>query len=42
VLSGEAEPPAWSAAGSAEVFTAEATPLVREQYAAVRELTGKQ
>lgn len=39
VLSGDDEPPAWSAAGSAEVISGEAAPRVREQYAAVRELT---
>ncbi|MDM7830449.1 xylulokinase [Cellulomonas edaphi] len=40
LLSGAAEPPAWSAAAAAEVHEAPATPEVREQYAAVRELTG--
>ena len=39
VLSGTDEPPAWSAAGSAEVFSGAADPRVREQYAAVRDLT---
>jgi len=39
VLSGSDTPPAWDAAGSAEVYSAEAAPQVREQYAAVRELT---
>ncbi|MCR6649503.1 MAG: xylulokinase [Cellulomonas sp.] len=39
VLSGTDEPPAWSAAGSAEVFTAAPDARVREQYAAVRDLT---
>ncbi|MBT0993194.1 xylulokinase [Cellulomonas sp. DKR-3] len=39
VLSGDDEPPAWSAAGSAEVVSGEPAPRVREQYAAVRELT---
>ncbi|WP_456825424.1 xylulokinase [Cellulomonas sp. P5_E12] len=40
VLSGAATPPSWSAAGEAAVFTGAPVPLVREQYAAVRELTG--
>jgi xylulokinase len=40
VLSGAATPPSWSAAGEASVFTGDPVPLVREQYAAVRELTG--
>jgi xylulokinase len=40
VLSGAALPPAWTAAGSAEVYRADPEPRVREQYAAVRELTG--
>ena len=39
VLSGSEQAPAWSAAGESEVYTADATPRVREQYAAVRELT---
>lgn len=39
VLSGQDQAPAWSAAGSAETFTAPAAPHVREQYAAVRDLT---
>jgi xylulokinase len=39
VLSGATTPPAWSSAGAAEVFAADAVPQVREQYAAVRELT---
>jgi len=39
VLSGRDTPPAWSAAGESEVYTAESTPQVRAQYAAVRELT---
>ena len=38
VLSGEDEPPAWQIGGS-QTFTGTAQPLVREQYAAVRELT---
>src|SRR6478609_4664473 len=40
VLSGAAQPPAWSSASSAETYTGDPVPLVREQYAAVRELTG--
>jgi xylulokinase len=40
VLSGADEPPAWSSASDVETYTAEAAPRVREQYAAVRELTG--
>lgn len=40
VLSGAATPPSWSAAGEATVFRGDPVPLVREQYAAVRELTG--
>jgi len=40
VLSGSATPPSWSAAGEASVFTGDPVPLVREQYAAVRDLTG--
>lgn len=39
VLSGAQEPPAWTASGAPEVFSAEAAPRVREQYAAVRDLT---
>lgn len=39
VLSGAATAPSWSAAGASEVQRAEPTPGVREQYAAVRELT---
>lgn len=39
VLSGAAQPPAWTAAGDPEVYAAEAAPRVREQYAAVRDLT---
>jgi xylulokinase len=39
VLSGAEEPPAWTAAGQAEVHEADPTPHVREQYAAVRDLT---
>ena len=38
VLTGGA--PTWSAASEATVHTAEPQPLVRAQYAAVRELTG--
>jgi xylulokinase len=40
VLSGADTPPVWTAAGAAEVYRADAAPQVREQYAAVRELTG--
>ncbi len=39
VLSGEDAPPAWSAASDAEVMTGAPEPVVREQYAAARELT---
>lgn len=39
VLSGSERPPAWTAAGEAEVYEADPAPHVREQYAAVRELT---
>lgn len=39
VLSGSDTPPAWSASSGAEVMTGEPTPVVREQYAAARELT---
>lgn len=39
VLSGADQPPAWTAAAEAEVFRADPEPRVREQYAAVRELT---
>ncbi|MEV7973815.1 xylulokinase [Cellulomonas sp. NPDC089187] len=39
VLSGDDSAPGWSAAGESEVYSAEPTPRVREQYAAVRELT---
>ncbi|WP_431837512.1 xylulokinase [Cellulomonas sp. Y8] len=38
-LRGSGQPPAWTAAGEAEVYEADAAPRVREQYAAVRELT---
>jgi xylulokinase len=38
-LSGTEQPPAWTAAGEAEVHEADPTPHVREQYAAVRDLT---
>ncbi|GEL95728.1 xylulokinase [Cellulomonas composti] len=40
VLSGDDAPPSWSAAGDAEVYRGDSQPRVREQYAAVRELTG--
>lgn len=39
VVSGSDQPPAWTAAGEAEVYEADPAPHVREQYAAVRELT---
>lgn len=39
VLSRAEEPPAWTAAGEAEVFEADPAPVVRSQYAAVRDLT---
>ena len=39
VLSGAAQPPAWSAAATAETYTGEPVARVREQYAAVRDLT---
>ncbi|MBF0687251.1 MAG: xylulokinase [Cellulomonas sp.] len=39
VLSGSDTPPAWSASTGAEVMTGEPTPVVREQYAAARDLT---
>ncbi|HEY0187098.1 MAG TPA: xylulokinase [Cellulomonas sp.] len=39
VLAGTGTPPAWTSAGSAEVYRADAAPVVRAQYAAVRELT---
>jgi xylulokinase len=38
-LSGDARPPRWTGAAAAEVFQAPAAPHVREQYAAVRDLT---
>ncbi len=38
-LSGEDLPPRWSANAGAEIFQAPAAPHVREQYAAVRDLT---
>ncbi|WNB85298.1 xylulokinase [Cellulomonas sp. ATA003] len=38
-LTGGATAPRWTAAGDAEVFSAPAEPAVREQYAAVRDLT---
>lgn len=38
-LSGAEHAPAWAAAGEADVYRAESAPRVREQYAAVRELT---
>ncbi|WP_315096483.1 xylulokinase [uncultured Cellulomonas sp.] len=40
VLSGSATPPAWSSASEATTYRADPVPQVREQYAAVRELTG--
>ena len=40
VLSGSATAPSWSAASEATVFTGAPVARVREQYAAVRELTG--
>jgi xylulokinase len=40
VLSGSEAPPAWSAASEATTYRGDPVPLVREQYAAVRELTG--
>lgn len=40
-LIGGSEPPSWDAAAVA-VYSARATPAVREQYAAVRELTARQ
>ena len=39
VLSGQDAPPAWSASSGAEVMTGEPTPVVRDQYAAARDLT---
>jgi xylulokinase len=39
VLSGAEQPPAWTAAGEAEVVEADPAPVVRTQYAAVRDLT---
>ena len=39
VLSGSDTPPAWSASSGAEVMTGEPTPVVRQQYAAARDLT---
>ncbi|WP_158375099.1 xylulokinase [Cellulosimicrobium cellulans] len=39
VLSGSEQPPAWTAAGESELYEADPAPHVREQYAAVRELT---
>jgi len=38
VISGAAEPPQWSIEG-AETFSGTSEPIVRQQYAAVRELT---
>ncbi|MFI2753108.1 xylulokinase [Cellulomonas sp. P22] len=38
-LAGSTHAPAWASAAEVEVFTAEPAPRVREQYAAVRELT---
>lgn len=40
VLSGSATPPSWSSASEATVFRGAPVAQVREQYAAVRELTG--
>lgn len=40
VLSGDEAAPAWTASATAEVFTGAPVPAVRDQYAAVRELTG--
>ncbi len=39
VLGGGDQPPAWTAAGEAEVYEAEPAPAVRDHYAAVRDLT---
>lgn len=39
VLGGSEQPPAWTAAGEAEVYEADPAPHVRAQYAAVRDLT---
>lgn len=39
VLGGGGQPPAWTAAGEAEVYEAEPAPAVRDHYAAVRDLT---
>lgn len=39
VLAGTEQPPAWTAAGEPEVFEAEPVPVIRSQYAAVRDLT---
>jgi len=38
-LSGTAEPPSWTPAGASAEYTAEATPEVRAQYAALRDAT---
>ncbi|MBO3085033.1 xylulokinase [Cellulomonas fengjieae] len=40
VLSGDATPPAWSSGTEATTCTGDPVPRIREQYAAVRELTG--
>lgn len=39
-LAGDARPPAWALSSDVEIYSAEPTPRVRAQYAAVRELTG--
>ena len=39
VLGGAELPPAWTAAAESEVYEADAAPVIRDQYAAVRELT---
>jgi xylulokinase len=39
-LAGGARPPAWASSADVENYSAVSTPHVREQYAAVRELTG--
>jgi xylulokinase len=38
-LSGASEPPSWPLAGASAEYTAEPVPLVREQYAALRDAT---
>jgi xylulokinase len=42
VLSGSATPPSWTAGSDGTTFRDDPAPQVREQYAAVRELTGVQ